>query len=236
MDSLRRTLVLGLPVAAVSGLHGCGGAEGDGTSNKATAQSADRAAAQTEAAGGGGSSSGGGGGNFSIRNRNNGNFPSLNGSFDLASQPGLIQAVINAGSPGGMGPVLALQLSSLRTAGTDTLIAEVSLSVKLGNAVPTGASAYSLGSGGSLASDGLITCRQIGTDGSVKSYAYRIVAGTLGVSKFDLAGGSVTVSLQDVVANTAVGFSNVAQGSVAILTNAPATIRAALESSGTQLS
>ncbi|MDE2593448.1 MAG: hypothetical protein KGL57_04355 [Burkholderiales bacterium] len=229
MDFLRRTLVLGLPVAAISGLHGCGGANGNGASDRATAQSANQSTAQADA-------TATGGGNFSIRNRNNGNFPLLNGSFDLVAQPSLIQALINAGASGGIGPVLALQLSTARASGADTLIAELSLSVKLDNAAPTGAASYRLGSGGAMASDALITCRQIGTDGSVKAYAYRIVAGTLVVSQFDLANGAVTFSLQDLVANAAVGFNNLAQGSIAIQTNAAATVRTALENSGSQLS
>lgn len=230
MDFLRRTLVLGLPVIAVGGLHGCGGAEDNGIQDKATAQSADRPTAQAE--------SSSNGGNFSIRNRNGGNFPLIDGSFDMSPQPRLVQAVINTGSPAGAGiPVLALQLSTARLSGTDMLVAELSLSVKLGSVIPTAATTYNLGSGGSAqASDALITCRQISPDGSVKSYAYRIVAGTILVSDIDLVSGSATVSLRDVIANVAVGFSNLAQGSIAIQTNAPAIVRAALENGGTQLS
>lgn len=227
MDSLRRTLVLGLPVAAMACLHGCGGAEGDSTQDKATAQSADRSMAQSD--------SSANGGNFSIRNRSGGNFPLLGGSFDLSPQPSLIQAVVNADSPNGLGPILALQLSTTRTSGIGTLIADITLSVKLGNGVPSGDSTYNLTSGGALASDALITCRQIGSDGSVKSYAYRIVAGVLAVSQIDLTGGTATVSLRDVIANVAVGFNNLAQGSITVQTNAPAALKAVLESSGSQL-
>lgn len=229
MDSLRRTLVLSLPAVALGGLHGCGGAESNSAQDMATAQSTGETSAQKESIINSGS-------NFSIRNRSGSNFPLRNGSFELGPQPQLIQAVINTGSPGGMGPVLALQLSAMRAAGTNNLVAEVSLSVKLGDIVPTETSIYSLGSGGSLASDGLITCRQISTDGTVASYAYRIVAGNLVVSKVDLAGGSVILSLQDIIANAAVGFNNSAQGSIALQTNAPATVRTVLENSGTQLS
>lgn len=227
MDSLRRTLVLGLPIVAVTGLQGCGGAEND-AQDKATAQSADHPA-QAE-------STVASGGNFSIRNRNSSNFPFLNGTFDLSPLPNRVQAVINPGSPGGLGPVLALQLSTTRPAGTDMLVAEMSLAVKLANPVPTGSSNYDLGSGGALVSDALLTCRQISADGSVKSYAYRIVVGTLAVSQIDLASGTAVVSLRDVIANAAVGFGNLAQGSITVLTNAPVTLRAVLENSGSQLS
>ncbi|MGE5451387.1 MAG: hypothetical protein ACM3VZ_06015 [Acidobacteriota bacterium] len=227
MDSLRRTLVLGLPAAAVAGLHGCGGAEDDPSTGSANPQSVDSAKAQAESAPGGSG--------ISIRDRSGSNFPFLGRTFDIQSQPSLVQAVINPHSAFSDGPVLALQLSTTRTADNQTLVGNISLSVKLGPAIPTAGSVYNLGSGGALTSDALITCRQISPDSSVKSYAFRIVSGTLVVSQFNLAAGQIVISLRDVVANAAVGFSNLAQGSIAVLSNSPTTIRTLIEDSGTQL-
>lgn len=228
MDFLRRHLVLSLPAIAVGGLHGCGGAEND-TTDKATPQAVGRSTAQAETT----TNTAPG---FSVKNRNGSNFPLLSGSFDILPQPKLIQAVLNAGSPGGMGPVLALQLSTSRTSGTDTLVAELSLSVKLGNTIPSGSGVYDLASGGALAGEALVTCRQIGADRSVKTYAYRIVAGSLVVSKIDQSAGTVTLSLRDVIANTAVGFNNTAQGSIFVISNNPTSLLLASESTSAQLS
>lgn len=229
MNPQRRTLMLGAPAAALF-LHGCGGAEGNNSGNaNSTAQSVNRDTAQGE-------STSDAGAGFTIRNLNGGNFPVIGGMFDIPSHMSLIQAVRNPGSPAGFGPVLSLQVSSSRLVGTETWIGALSLTVRLNDTLGESARAFDLQPGGALAGEGWVTCRRIAADGSLKTHGFRIVSGTLVVAAATTDMGLSTVSLQNVVAQAAVGFNNLAQGTLSISTATPVSLLTALENTGVSLS
>ncbi|HET8871932.1 MAG TPA: hypothetical protein VFM48_15925 [Aquabacterium sp.] len=226
MDHQRRILLLGAP-AAVLLLHGCGGAEGD-SGSQATAQAVDRTSAQPESASQTSTA-------FTVRNRSGGNFPTIGSEFQIPGNLTWVQAVVNSGSPAGIGPLLSIQVSSTRQVGSETWIAELSASIRIANAQSGTESAFDLRPGGALAGEGWLTCRQIGADGTVKTYGYRIIGGTL-LANMDPDQGWTSVRLQDVVAQAAVGFNNLAQGTVAVIADSAIKLRTAAENTGSSLS
>ena len=223
MDSIRRQLMLSVPAVTLVGLTGCGGADGSADS-RATAQAVGNgsAQAQTTASGDG----------ITIRHRGSSNFPLIGGSFDLLPSLDQIQSVINQGALGGKGPVLALQLSTTRQLNGDTLIVALNLSVKL-KALTDSPSTYVLGPGGTQAGDSLLTCRRLGVDGSLTTFAHRITDGVLTVAR--LPDDHIRLTLRDVVAIPAPGFNNQAQGSLSLMTGSAITLRTITESSGDAL-
>lgn len=228
MNHQRRILMLGAPAAALF-LQGCGGAEGSsGGSSDATAQALDRGTAQAE-------STGETGAGFTVRNQNGGNFPVLGGLFDILSHPGMVQAVLNSGSPAGLGPILSLQVSSSREVGTESWVGALSLTLRLTDAMHDSTRAFDLRPGGALAGEGWVTCRRIAADGSLKTHGFRIVSGTLVVAPASADMGLSTVSLQNVVAQAAVGFNNLAQGTLSISTSTPVSLLTAIENTGMSL-
>ncbi len=224
MDSIRRQLILSVPAAAVAGLTGCGGADSaDGARASAQAVGSGNAQAQNATPSGDG---------ITIRHRSNSNFPLIDGVFELQPTPGLIQGVVNMGTPGGRGPVLAIQISSSRQLNDETLIVSLNLSIKL-NTTPGAASTYVLGPGGAQAGDCLLTCRRLMPDGSVATHAHRINDGALTILRPN--DNTIQLSVRDLIAIPAPGFNNMAQGSVTLSSNNYVTLMGRQEDTGSAL-